>query len=121
MTLGIEPTFWELERLLPRRSSKIRRCILDTEMSNYFIIAPADSTLTDHAVQAKFPRQFVIKPNSAWAVSSNLLTCSDVRESLSDAVDGQLPCIVVRATDYNGWAKRELWERLDAWKGSPDG
>lgn len=90
-------------------------------MSNYFIIAPADSTLTDRDVKAKFPRQFVIKPNSAWAVSSSHLTCSDVRESLSDAAGGQLPCIVVRATDYNGWAKRELWEKLDAWKGSPDG
>ena len=90
-------------------------------MPNYFIIAPADSALTDHAVEEKFPRQFVIRPNSAWAVSSSHLTCSDVRESLSDAAAGQLPCIVVKANDYNGWAKRELWEKLDAWKRSLDG
>lgn len=85
-------------------------------MPNYFIIAPEDSSLTDRAVQAKFDRAFVISPNTAWAVSSELLTCSDVREHLSAAFDQKLPCIIVRAKDYNGWAKRELWEKLDAWR-----
>jgi len=88
-------------------------------MLNYVIIAPPESLLTDQAISTIFDRSIAIRPGCAWAVSTSLLTCADVRKAL---VGGQDPpsslCVVVKATEYNGYAKRELWEKLEAWERS---
>ena len=89
-------------------------------MPNYVIIAPQDSTLNDRVVHSKFQRAIAIRPDSSWAVSTPHTTCADVREHLvGSGADGpKTLCVVVKATEYNGYAKRDLWEKLEAWERS---
>ena len=87
-------------------------------MPNYVIIAPADSNLTDERIASKFERSMAIRPDCAWAVSTPISTCADVRKELvgADPPDGpQRLCVIVKANEYNGYATRELWEKLEVW------
>ena len=86
-------------------------------MTNYVIIAPPKSTLTDAIIRSKFTdRNITISSGVAWAVSSNFLTCSDVRDHIrSPRAEGRT-CVVVKATEYNGYAQRDIWEKMEAWE-----
>lgn len=104
-------------------------------MSNYVIIAPQGSTLTDEGAHSTFGTERVVSivPNVAWAVSASQLTCADVRNRLdappgallAQAIEGagrtlagRTLCVVVKAIEYNGYASRDLWEKLEAWERS---
>ena len=87
-----------------------------TKMPNYVIIAPSDSDLSEGDVQAKFERWLTIVPGHVWAVSTTISTCSDVRDSLRSKSDIGKTCVIVKANEYNGYARRDLWEKLEAWE-----
>ena len=85
-------------------------------MPIYTIIAPGESSLTDQEVESLFPGKTVtIRPNAAWMVQTETPTCSDVRD-LIRGTPNPSTCVVVKATEYNGYTKRSLWERLEAWE-----
>ncbi len=86
-------------------------------MTNYVIIAPPSSSLSNEAVQRLFrsDRSIQIVPGVAWAVASELYTCAEVRDKIRSGSD-ETTCVVVKATEYNGYAKRELWEKLESWE-----
>ena len=87
-------------------------------MTNYMIIAPANSMLTSKDVSEKFQNQLVLYPDHAWAISSSLPTCAEVRDYLRSPEAEGRTCVVVKATEYNGYAKREIWEKMEAWERS---
>ena len=87
-------------------------------MPNYIIIAPSDSILSDVDILNRFERFFAIIPDSAWAISTPLPTCADVRDSVRQEPSVGKTCVVVKVTEYNGHAKRDLWEKLEAWEHS---
>lgn len=88
-------------------------------MPNYVIIAPTNSTLSDKTISDLFPdRQLVIRPGAAWAVSTALLTCADVRDHVRSEESPERHVVVVKATEYNGYAKREIWDKMEAWERS---
>ncbi len=87
-------------------------------MTNYAIIAPPDSTLTAERVQGVFSNNIDIVPESVWAVGTDLATCSDVRNALADSPSNPTVCVVLKITEYNGHARRDLWEKLSAWERS---
>ncbi len=88
-------------------------------MPSYVIIAPPHSTLSDQVVKGHFPNHVSIVPGSVWAVGTPLETCADVRDKLGSAPGAEPArptCVVVKATEYNGYASRDLWERLALWE-----
>ena len=84
-------------------------------MQIYVIIAPHDSSLSDEHVSKKFTDWVSIIPDRSWAISTKLSTCADVRDTLR-MDDSTASCVVVKATEYNGYAKRALWEKLESWE-----
>ena len=87
-------------------------------MTNYVIIAPPESALSDSLVDDRFDRWIAIIPDRAWAVSTPLGTCADVRDRLRSKPSSENSCVVVKANEYNGYAKRDLWEKLEEWERS---
>ena len=88
-------------------------------MANYVIIAPLDSLLTDKDISETFDTFLAIYPGRAWALSTSLPTCAEVRDKLrppEDASKVGKTCVVVKATEYNGYAKKEIWEKMEAWE-----
>ena len=44
-------------------------------------------------------------------------TCSDIIDELGLAESALgTHCVVVKLTDYNGWAEQALWEKLSLWE-----
>lgn len=86
-------------------------------MRNYVIIAPTGSRLTEEHVKKAFDRVFTITDGFAWAVGADEATCSDVRDKLGPRVPGQ-SSVIVKATEYNGYASKDLWEKLAVWETS---
>lgn len=90
--------------------------IIARKMPSYVIIAPPESALSDSLVDDKFDRWIAIIPNRAWAVSTSLGTCADIRDRLRSKPSSEDSCVIVKATEYNGYAKRDLWEKLEEWE-----
>ena len=85
-------------------------------MPIYTIIAPDDSTLTDQDIASLFPGKTIpIRSNAAWMVQTGTPTCADVRDKIRDT-SAPTTCVVVKATVYNGYSKRSMWEKLEAWE-----
>ena len=84
-------------------------------MTIYVIIAPPGSTLSDESVSQKFADWLSIIPNHSWAIATTLPTCADIRDNLR-VDDSSVSCVVIKVTDYNGYAKRELWQKLESWE-----
>ena len=90
-------------------------------MTNYVIIAPTNSTLSDDHVGEQFPRNVPIVPGCAWAIGTVLGTCGEVRDKLgANPTEGsdRPTCVVVKANEYNGYASKDLWEKLALWERS---
>lgn len=87
-------------------------------MPSYVIVAPPESALSDSLVAERFNRSIAIIPDRAWAVSTPFGTCADVRDRLrlGAAPSSKILCVVVKATEYNGYAQRDLWEKLEEWE-----
>lgn len=87
-------------------------------MTSYLIIAPPNSPLSDQQIATFFPNHVLIVPGSVWAVGTPLATCSDVRDLLGANPShgpARPTCVVVKVTEYNGYASRDLWEKLALW------
>ena len=88
-------------------------------MTNYVIIAPLNSAISDLVVGVKFPDHISIVPGIVWAVGTTLGTCADVRDLLGvnpNLGTDRPTCVIVKATEYNGYASRDLWEKLALWE-----
>ena len=88
-------------------------------MTNYVIIAPPSSTLSDQLIGGHFSEYVSIVPGIVWAVGTTLGTCADVRDMLEanpDRGTDRPTCVVIKATEYNGYASRDLWEKLALWE-----
>ncbi len=88
-------------------------------MNSYVIIATPGSTLTEKTVRDVFPDLIDIVPGVSWAIGTSTGTCADVRNLLG--ADPKLPdpkpsCVVLRVSEYNGYAKRELWDKFALWE-----
>ena len=58
-------------------------------------------------------------PDQVWAVAGPQATCVDVCVALGLGgfePDSQRTGVVVRMSEYNGYADRGLWERLRVWQ-----
>ena len=85
-------------------------------MPNYVVIAPPNSTLSDSSIRDEFDHWFPIIPNQTWAIYTPIETCSDVRDKLrSEPAEGK-SCVVVKVTEYNGYANKDIWEKLESWR-----
>ena len=88
-------------------------------MTNYVIIALPDSTISDQVVEVNFPDHISIVPGIVWAVGTTLGTCADVRDRLGvnpNLGTDRPTCVIVKVTEYNGYASRDLWEKLALWE-----
>ena len=91
-------------------------------MPNYVVIAPPGSELSDRIIGSKFERWITISPDHAWAISSSIETCGDIRKRLQFPPPAEgtacvmVTCVVVKARQYNGYANRDLWEKLELWE-----
>ena len=84
-------------------------------MTVYTIIASDGSSLTDQAVSSLFEHSMVISAGHAWAVATKQPTAADVRDFIREADVGRI-CVIVKATEYNGYTERALWQRMEAWE-----
>ncbi len=91
-------------------------------MTLYIVIRPdVPGAIDPLSVAAQFPnRCYEIVPGRVWAIATPLLTCHDVCQALGIGDDGPT-CVVVRMSDYYGFANRALWESLRVWSQSQDG
>ena len=81
------------------------------------IMAPEGSTLRNADIETLFEDRINVRSDAAWMVKASIPTCAEVR----DLVRGANPppgrtCIVVKAKEYNGYAKRDVWEKLETWE-----
>ena len=79
----------------------------------YIIIATDDSMLSDTDIAQAFGEKMFTINEKAWAVGTDILTCGSVRDRIKHTANHS--CVVVKATDYNGYASKDLWEQLTAW------
>ena len=86
-------------------------------MPIYLIIAPDDSTLRDEDVGNLFDDRILVRSDAVWLVKTPVSTCAEVRDRIraSPTPRGRT-CVVVKAKEYNGYAKRDVWEKLEAWE-----
>ena len=82
----------------------------------YVIVAPLDSDLSDESISLTFDKWISIAPDNAWVVSTDHQTCGDVRDALRERSE-KASCVIFLVTEYNGFASRDLWEKLGVWKG----
>ena len=80
----------------------------------YLIVAPSNSSLSVEIIKRTFDKWITIAPNHAWAVSTDHQTCADVRDAIREDSTGA-SCVVFLVTEYNGFAPRDIWEKLRAW------
>ena len=85
-------------------------------MPIYTIIAPDDSTLQDSELRKSFPDAIVLRPGAAWFVKTAVPTCAEVRDLVRESSEDRTTCVVVKTTEYNGYAKRDVWEKMEAWE-----
>ncbi len=53
--------------------------------------------------------------DSAWVIAPpDRTTCSDLVDKLKEHVPDPT-CMVVKLTEYNGWAEQGLWEKIMLW------
>ena len=84
---------------------------------NCFLVAlPPDGKVGEPAIREAFPNRHILIQDGLWAVAGTQSTCADV---CSDLKIGQPEGIgvVVKMTEYNGFAQRTVWERLNEWEG----
>ncbi len=91
-------------------------------MYTYAIILPTGSTVTEEDVQAIFPGGDCIEAvdGAVWLAGSKLETCADVSEKFKSPGKEHHPektHIVLKITEFNGFANVSLWQKLIAWQG----
>ena len=86
-------------------------------MPIYMIIAPDDSTLRDADVGNLFDDRILVRSDAVWLVKTPIPTCGEVRDRIreSPTLQGRT-CVVVKTREYNGYAKRDVWEKLESWE-----
>ena len=53
--------------------------------------------------------------DSAWVVApQDRTTCGDIVDKLKEHLPDPT-CIVVKLTEYNGWAEQGMWEKILLW------
>ena len=89
------------------------------KVPSYAIILPDGSNLAGNAsrVAEAFQKHYVLNPN-AVAVHSAAPTCGAVRDQVTALSDhpGTPTCMVVKISEYDGLAPRELWDLLNVWE-----
>lgn len=90
-------------------------------MPIYMILAPANSSLRDADIEGLFKHSLQLRSDVAWMVATPIATCAEVRDRIRpEPVPGRT-CVVVKSKEYNGYAKRDIWEKLEAWEQSDAG
>ena len=84
-------------------------------MPVYMILAPNNSTLEDSDIEGLFEHRIQLRPDVSWMVMTPIPTCSEVRDRIRAEHPGRT-CVIVKAKEYNGYAKRDIWEKLEAWE-----
>lgn len=88
-------------------------------MPSYAIILPEGSGLAGNAshVASAFQKHYVLNQN-AVVVHSAAPTCGAVRDQVTALSDppGAPTCMVVKISEYDGLAPRELWDLLNVWE-----
>ena len=83
---------------------------------NCFLIAlRPDSKVGESAIQGAFPDRHILIQEGLWAVAGAQSTCADVCKDLQIGQPEGIG-VVVKITEYNGFAERTLWERLNEWE-----
>ena len=88
-------------------------------LTSYLVISPHEGSVDAAAIEKAFAgRHHELVPGHVWAVAASFTTAVDVCEALGlggFAEGSDLTGVVVKMSDYNGYAERGLWERLRAW------
>ena len=89
-------------------------------MPIYMIMGPDGSTLRDADIKDLFDDVILIRSDAVWIVKTPVQTCAEIRDRVRKATTptGGRTCVVVKAKEYNGYAKRDVWEKLEAWERS---
>ena len=83
---------------------------------NCFLIAlRPDSKVGESAIHGTFPDHHILIQEGLWAVAGTQSTCADVCKDLEIGSPEGIG-VVVKITEYNGFAERTLWERLNEWE-----
>ena len=83
---------------------------------NCFLVAlRPNGKVGESAIQRAFPDRHTAIQEGVWVVSGTQSTCADVCEDLGIGQPEGLG-VVVKMAEYNGFAERTLWERLNTWE-----
>lgn len=90
------------------------------------MILPAGRAADTAELQNAFPKHYEIIPGTVWAVAGPHETCLAVCKDLKLGglgPDNDTSGVVVKASEYYGFADRGLWDSLGAWSesGTRDG
>ena len=86
-------------------------------MQCFLVAIPPGSSIKASSIGETFPEHHQILPGLVWAVAGDQRTCVDVCEALGIGSNGlETLGVVVRMAEYNGFADRALWEKLNAWE-----
>ena len=86
-------------------------------MNCYLIALPPDSVVGGDSIQKNFSERHVLVQEGVWIVAGSQPTCADVCRALGIGSKGRADAIgiVLKMSEYNGFAERTLWERLNVW------
>ena len=86
-------------------------------MHNYMIYMPGGQ----QAVERNFSSELHQVDEYLWAVASSIRMPAEVCELLLSGEDeNDSTLVVVPMRDYDGYADRALWQKLDAWRNDSD-
>lgn len=85
-------------------------------MNCYLVALPPDSAVREASIREKFPERHVPIQEGVWVVAGSQPTCADVCKTLGIGPKGDAIGIVIKMSEYNGFAQRTLWERLNLWE-----
>ncbi len=86
---------------------------------NCFLIAlPPDGSVTESVVSKTFGERRHKIQEGVWVVAGQCETCADVNEKIGIGIQDNPAStgVVVKLSEYNGFAPRSLWEKLAAWE-----
>lgn len=87
-------------------------------MNCYLVALPPDSAVQEDSIRKNFPERHVPVQGGVWVVAGSQPTCADVCKTLGIGPKGGTDAIgiVIKMSEYNGFAERTLWERLNVWE-----
>lgn len=87
-------------------------------MNCYLVAIPPDSAVQEDSIRKQFPERHWLVQERVWIVAGSQPTCIDVCKRLGIGPKGGTDAIgiVIKMNEYNGFAQRTLWEKLNVWE-----